>query len=103
MVLPSPRNSSPRSAGAETRRRRFTRTLSLPRRFFFRAGEVCGPALQTELPDPLLKSFAKRHHHGKTELTGMARPQRHYDLRSRFVLSTRARTRLSVLSNRAMS
>src|SRR5207244_5143454 len=81
MVLPSPRNSSPRSAGAETRRRRFTRTLSLPRRFFFRAGEVCGPALQTELPDPLLKSFAKLHHHGKTELTGMARPQRHYDLR----------------------
>ena len=41
------------------------RTLSPRRRFFRKTDQVCGPALQAELPDPLLKSFAKRQRQRK--------------------------------------
>ena len=108
--LAFPQEFFPTFGGAETRRRRLRKTRSVRRRFFFNRGAACGPALQTELPDSLPKSFAKRHRqskHNRWALHALGSD----NLGGRFVCEHGARTNcqannledLTRVGNRAMS
>ena len=89
--LAFPQEFFPTFGGAETRRRRLRKTRSVRRRFFFNRATAFGPAWQTELPDSLPKSFAKRHRqskHNRWELHALGSD----NLGGRFVCEHGART-----------